>query len=59
MDGDADKERLAYEVTIYASPINKWIYILDAHDGSILLEYSPICKIHGVAHEHTDESDGF
>lgn len=41
-----DGFKLAYHVTAYKNIVERWEYIVDAHDGSVLQKHESICRFH-------------
>lgn len=44
--------RLAYHLTVIPNLTDRWEYLIDANDGSILKKYSSICKFHAHLDHH-------
>lgn len=55
LDGKIGQERLAYFIKIYENMASQKTMILDAHTGEVIHKHDMICKIHGVAHNHSSD----
>lgn len=54
-DPEGRQAHLAYEINIAANPLQKWTYLIDAQDGSILKKFNRVCTFHNhLAHSHDD-----
>ena len=46
--------RLAYRVDSYANMIQRFVYFIDAQDGSIIHNYKNYCSLHNHNHNHSN-----
>lgn len=53
---DSDEAILAYHVEYFSSMIDRWIYIVDANDGSIVDKHSGVCRLHNHGNYITENS---
>ncbi len=54
-DPEGRQAHLAYEINIAANPLQKWTYLIDAQDGSILKKFNRVCTFHNhLEHGHDD-----
>ncbi|MEM6378355.1 MAG: M4 family metallopeptidase, partial [Bacteroidota bacterium] len=59
-DPEGKQAHLAYEINIAANPLQKWTYIVDAQDGSILKKFNRVCSLHhdhAYDHPHAENID--
>lgn len=51
-DPAGQKAHLAYEINIAANPLQKWTYLVDAQDGTILKKFNRVCSL-----DHNHDQD--
>ena len=49
--------QLAWQVTVHPNIAHRWLYFIDAINGTVLEHYSDICRIHNGIHTHERTDD--